>query len=843
MILALLASPILNQPPQIYSLYPASPPSPPYTPAILTTNSVRYIIIVGDQSWIDAIRPFAEWKTLKGLPAEIYTTNSIYENYTGEDGASKIRNFLKDLYISKGARWVLLVGDVDKIPIRNFSVGNNIVPSDYYYAALDGSFDDDKDGRYGEPGEIDWIPELYVGRVPVSSIDELNVFINKTLTYEQHLLLRSGEWTGRVLLAGGEISYSQDIQGWRAKLAALQAFPLPPSGTVLLAYDSKRQFNNLTESSFIDAIENEGAAVVDICSHGSPTALYISQSGTSFFTSTAAGNLSNGYHLPLFFISACSAGYIDGESDSIAESLLKNPKGGAIAVIAPTRTSFGGDTLKDAADTFFDYTFFKIFFSADPPLTRRPGYALYEAKKEYYESYVHLVKSEAMYTQLFLEYILLGDPELPVYFGLPKILNVTVEGLLVPGQRITLKISDGRSPVSGAYVCIQGWNYYHTYLTDENGMVHLPCPERGLYNITVTKEGFFPTQTSIEVGTPIRILVDEFHQQEPLEFWNSTLLLRGTLNASLFHFQKLETQITPAILKEFDALIVYYPSGDYNDNELEAILDFVRSGGGLIIIGENDPSLAYNANKLASIFNINFLTCDPSGPVAARCIKAPQTFRANEVLLCNNGKIEGGTPILVVQGSIIVASCISWGNGRVAFISDLDLWKDELVAEKDNIQLFKSLCEWLVGDLAPVQFSMVIPLEVRKGEIFSLNVTADHPYDIINLMVVAISGQGTFTNISQKNTVSLQLDTLELENEVIIYAIAVTGNGKVYISDATLITITERKISLNLPLVISRQDTWRIPLSITVATMVFLVLALLYPVQKRSRTRNRLAAS
>lgn len=841
LILATLASPVLNQPPQLYSLYTFPSPSPPCTPTFFMDNSVKYVIIVGDE-WVDLVRPLAEWKSLKGFPAEIYTIGFIYQNFMGEDNASKIRNFLKSLYVSKGVQWVLLVGDVDKIPIRYFTIGNNLIPSDYYYAALDGSFDDDNDGRYGEPGEIDWSPEIYVGRIPVSSTDELEAFINKTLTYERYLYTHSGEWTSKVLLIGGEINSFQDIQGWRAKQVTLKAFPQLPSGYTLLTYDSIRNFDNLTEQSFMEKV-SEGVAIVNICSHGSQTGLYIAQNSPPFLTSNTAKNLSNGYRLPLFFISACLAGYIDGGTDSIAESLLKNSGGGAIAVIASTRTTFGGDTINDAADTFFDYTFFKVFFSADQPFNQRPGYALYKAKEEYYKSYKNLLENNVTYTQLFLEYILLGDPELPVCFGPIKSLNLEVDNRLVPGRITTLRVSDGNAPINGAYVCIKGLNYYHTYITDKNGEIRFPCPERGIYNVTVTKEGFSPFQTIIEVGAPIKILIDEYHQQDRyLELWNNTSILRNTLNASLFYFEKLTSEITLETLRNFDILVVYYPSQNYTKDEIEAVLSFVQSGGSLLIIGENDPALASNANKLASYFNVAFSTSSLSGTVIARCTKAPQTFRANEILLEDPGKVEGGRPLLVapsITQEYIIASCIEWHNGKVAFVADLDLWKNTSVTEKDNIQLFKSLCEWLAGDIAPAQFNIQIPSEAKKGETVSISITATHPYRIVNLTVIVISGQKTITKTSQENKVCFQLDTTKLENKIVIYAVATTENGKIYVSDAKSITITEHRVPLNLPLVVSQQVTWRIPLTITITAILVIMLFLLHgSTQKRNNTKK-----
>ncbi|MEM4678817.1 MAG: C25 family cysteine peptidase [Candidatus Jordarchaeales archaeon] len=836
--LALIALSLLvpNQPLQIYSFHQLSPVPPPYTPALLTFNITKYVIILGDSNWVNAVTPLAEWKTYKGIPTEIYTTDYIYQNYAGEDNASKIRNFLKDLYRSKGIQWVLLVGDVDKVPIRNFTIGTNKVPSDYYYAALDGSFDNDMDGEYGEPGEIDWMPELYVGRIPVSTTDELNVFINKTLTYEKYLYMHNTEWLNKFVLAGGEINSLQDIQGWRAKLASVGSIPLPPLEMILLAYDTKRNFSNLT--SFIEIVEG-GASIVDICSHGSPTALYCSSHLPIFLNSASAARLSNGPRLPLFFISACEAGRIDYSSDSIAEALLKNPCGGAIAVIAPTRITFGGDTIDDAADTFLDHLFFKLFFSSSPPFTHRPGYALYESKKEFYLTHRSLVERDVNRAQLFVEYILLGDPEVPICCGPMRDLKISVEGNLAPGKRAIIKVSDGSSVVSGALVCLQGRDYYRVYLTDKNGEIHFPCPEQGVYVVTVTKEGFAPAQTSIVVGTPIRILVDEYHHESShyMEFWNNTSKLRAILNASLLYFQALyDSQVTPEVLEGFHILVIYCPSRNYTESEVSAILDFVMSGGGLLLIGENDPDSLEYLNILSSLFNVSFSICSKTGFTTARCIKSPQTFRAKEVLLKDHGKIDGGRPIIVAQESIIVGSCINWGRGRVAFLSDLDFLKDDVILEKDNVQLFKSLCKWLANSPTPPQFNITLPTKVEKGKTVSLNVTATHPYDIVSLTIMVVTDRENFTNTSLGNVASLQFDTLKLRDDrVLIYAVAVTGNGETYMSDVVSLLITEHKLVLELPLIITQRNIWLPPVFLSMFTLSLIMLSFL---QRKSSSSN-----
>ncbi|RKY34339.1 MAG: hypothetical protein DRP78_06700, partial [Candidatus Omnitrophota bacterium] len=155
-----------------------------------------------------------------GLTTLIKTTESIYSNseYSGlrpdgtEDNQTRIRNFIIDYAQNHNTKYVLLAGDGDAeepaaqngeteiapiIPHRGLSasywnwddgpvmITNNDIPADLYYACLDGTFDADADGIYGEVADnVDFIAEVYVSRAPVDSETEMSNFVYKTITYE-----------------------------------------------------------------------------------------------------------------------------------------------------------------------------------------------------------------------------------------------------------------------------------------------------------------------------------------------------------------------------------------------------------------------------------------------------------------------------------------------------------------------------------------------------------------------------------------------------------------------------------------------------------------------------------
>src|SRR5690606_30009472 len=92
---------------------------------------------------------------------------------------------------------LLLGGDVDIVPARGLycyvesgsGYSSNDIPADLYYAALDGTWNDDGDDRWGEPGEDDLLPEIGVARMPFGNVAELDNMLNKILMYQDQPVL------------------------------------------------------------------------------------------------------------------------------------------------------------------------------------------------------------------------------------------------------------------------------------------------------------------------------------------------------------------------------------------------------------------------------------------------------------------------------------------------------------------------------------------------------------------------------------------------------------------------------------------------------------------------------
>ena len=76
------------------------------------TTNIEFML---DKSGFTTLR---DWKTKKGVPAEIVDVSWITANYNGYDTQEEIRLFLKEAYTTWGIEYCLLGGDVSVVPNR-----------------------------------------------------------------------------------------------------------------------------------------------------------------------------------------------------------------------------------------------------------------------------------------------------------------------------------------------------------------------------------------------------------------------------------------------------------------------------------------------------------------------------------------------------------------------------------------------------------------------------------------------------------------------------------------------------------------------------------------------------
>jgi hypothetical protein len=183
---------------------------------ICSLQNANYIIIT-TSDLEDAVKEFKTWKEYPGFSVEIVNISWISNNYNGVDLPEQIRNFLIDKYIEWEIGYVLIVGTRNNIPMRRCDPiiwdSSEYLYSDFYYSDITGNWDLDEDGKYAEYGddEVDFIPEISVGRIPSDNKDTVAQILENIMQYGSDV----GSWKKNVLLLGA-ISYYQGLEayGW-----------------------------------------------------------------------------------------------------------------------------------------------------------------------------------------------------------------------------------------------------------------------------------------------------------------------------------------------------------------------------------------------------------------------------------------------------------------------------------------------------------------------------------------------------------------------------------------------------------------------------------------------------
>ena len=174
------------------------------------------LLVVTKEQWVNAFGEYTKFYQERGLRTRVIDLESIINTMEGRDNAEKLRNYIIQEYEENGIMMVNLAGDVPSIPYRGFycdvlsggsHMTDNDIPADLYYAALDGTWNDDNDGRWGEIGEDDLLPEIGIGRMCFNNQNELDNMLHKAITYQTEPVLDEF----RKVIMGGEHLYDNPL--------------------------------------------------------------------------------------------------------------------------------------------------------------------------------------------------------------------------------------------------------------------------------------------------------------------------------------------------------------------------------------------------------------------------------------------------------------------------------------------------------------------------------------------------------------------------------------------------------------------------------------------------------
>lgn len=453
--------------------------SPAPQPAGVGPGDYDYVIITQD-SWVNAFEPLKEWKTKKGIPANIVTTTWIYNSggYSGSN-VEKIRAFVQDVYQNWGTVYILLGGDVDVVPChyRTFSsVDPDPIPNDTYYADFD----------------ADWVCEVHVGRASVTGTGtgtgKIGNFINKILTYEKSPAMT--DFAKKAGFFGFDLDSSTHAE--QCKINIKNTY-IPSSWAMTTVYDSQ---GGNHKTNVIDAI-NAGQNLMNHADHSGPDFMgtgYVNH-GIGLWNGDMDA-LTNENKQGIFYSMGCDPAAFD-YPNCIGEHFVRNSNGGGVAFIGNSRYGWYYQGQYNSLSMGYDVEFFESIFQDN----------LYKLGAAFSDHKNDEVGSSSVSKYCYTELTLLGDPELPIWKENPLSMTATYPAQVPLGSSsFTVSVSSGGNPVNQAYVCLwKGTDVYKTGTTNSAGqsIFSISPTSMGTMYVTVTKQNYLPFegQTMVLDGT------------------------------------------------------------------------------------------------------------------------------------------------------------------------------------------------------------------------------------------------------------------------------------------------------------------------------------------------------
>ena len=486
-------------------------------------ETVEYLIIT-HANLVSAFQPLADWKTKKGIPAEIVTTDWIYANYTASEPRvqqKQIKLCIRDYVRNHGTEWVVLGGDIDSIldydcyGLVNGDREDSTIPTDLYYADIDDlDWDDDGDGTAAEvfSDSIDMYPDVFVGRISVNqnAPEQATHYIDKALAYEKNA--PAGNFAKKLLLSGVRLWNDGDAEG---KSEYMWTDFIDPywNGTRYQFYDTATSFSGGASYDVDRAHVNEqianGYNFFHMTTHGNTT-IWSMETGSSYSSTQAfAADSPNGYTNIVTI--ACITNAFDKTDACLGEAFIRDENGGAVSYIGGSRYGWGNSssTTAHGSSMQYDRAIYKMLFNEE--CAHNVGVSFAEAKQSMIGSCFFY--GSKRWVQFSLN--LLGDPELPLYTDDPQTMSPSFAGAASVGSQI-FEVNTG---ISGAKVCLmKGDEVYAHGLADSNGHFHASIAPvtPGTMDVTITAKNHYPFEGTVVISSgPVGMVIFNKDQCDP----------------------------------------------------------------------------------------------------------------------------------------------------------------------------------------------------------------------------------------------------------------------------------------------------------------------------------------
>lgn len=293
-------------------------------------------------------------RNYSGMNVKVVNLDLIYQEFGGgKQDIGAIRNFIKYVYqnassSSERVKYVNLFGDAsfdfkDRIPnntnivpiyhcVNSYTETSSSFSSDDFFVMMDAN-EGNLDLNYG-------IPDIAVGRMLVSSVQQAEEMINKIIEY--HDIKSYGSWRNNYVAIADDADKSGDdsLQITQNNLTDSIYSNKPFVNFKKILLDSYQQQTTAGGSRYPQAKEDltnafeKGALVFNYLGHGGEDGL----TSERVWDKLDGYNFNNQYRYPLFITITCQFSRFDNPyRPTGGEYTYWNPKGGAISMVTTTR--------------------------------------------------------------------------------------------------------------------------------------------------------------------------------------------------------------------------------------------------------------------------------------------------------------------------------------------------------------------------------------------------------------------------------------------------------------------------------------------------------------------------
>lgn len=286
------------------------------------STSIEPMIIIAPDAFISGLTTLVNLKQSQGHPVTLVGLST-----TGSTPQA-IKSYIQSAYTSWSTppSYVLLVGDVNNgsLSMPAFIGSSSQTVTDLYYGTVDGS---------------DWIPDIFVGRLPARNTTQLNTMINNLVAYNN--LTGTEEWIKKAaFLASNDSTYwqvAEDTQDYVIQNRTLPkgytgSFPSSPQAGGDKLYAHTYSAGN---SQVVNAINNR-RSLISYSGHGSRTSW-----GGPSYSQTNIRNISSTGTFSVVTSFACITGDYN-ITESFSETWMLQPNKGAVTFIGSSSNSYWG---------------------------------------------------------------------------------------------------------------------------------------------------------------------------------------------------------------------------------------------------------------------------------------------------------------------------------------------------------------------------------------------------------------------------------------------------------------------------------------------------------------------